>query len=204
VLSAIIGVERERLDRPAGLRTHVLVGVGACLLMLLSVAVASEAYERADPGRIASQVVVGMGFLGAGTIIRHGNVVKGLTTAASLWTTSAIGLTVGFGWYVIALAVTGGVFATLTVVRVIEHRLLPRDGYAALMVSFRADDVDVGAMVATLSKLSVELSSIELGRATDEPERAAAVVVKPPRGMAGDVVAQELAKLDAVTRAEAL
>ena len=203
VLSAIIGLERERPDRPAGLRTHVLVCVAACLLMMVSMTVAGDRVG-ADPGRVAAQVVTGMGFLGAGTIIRYGATVRGLTTAATLWTTSAIGLAIGLGWYAGAAMVTVGVYLTLTAVRVFERRLAPGYGYATLMVSFRAHDTDVGAVSGALKKLGVELRSIELGRPTEEAERIAIVVVRPPPGMEADLVAQELQELDAVVRAEAI
>jgi len=87
VLGGVIGLERERRDRPAGLRTHILVTVGAALVMMLSRLVAGEDF---DPGRIAAGVVTGIGFLGAGTIIRSGPDVHGLTTAATIWGTSPL------------------------------------------------------------------------------------------------------------------
>lgn len=202
VLSAIIGLERERHDRPAGLRTHVLVCVGSCLLMLVSIAVAGDRVG-ADPGRIAAGVVTGMGFLGAGTIIRYGSTVRGLTTAASLWVTSAIGLAAGIGWYVGAVIVTAGVYLTLTAVRAFEGRLAPWHGFVRLMVAFRADDVDVGAVTAELTKLGVDLRMIELGRPTEE-ERVATLLVRPPAGMDMDEVADKLSALQAVVRAEGM
>jgi putative Mg2+ transporter-C (MgtC) family protein len=204
VLSAVIGIERERPDRPAGLRTHVLVCIGACLLMMLSVGVAGEARVGADPGRIAAQVVTGMGFLGAGTIIRHGSIVRGLTTAASLWTTSAVGLAVGLGWYVLAVVATLGVFLTLSVVRAFERRLAPRRGYARLAVGFAADEADVGAVVARLRKLGAELRRVELEPTTGEAERMATVLIRLPSGLEPEAVARELGQLDAVLRAEVI
>jgi putative Mg2+ transporter-C (MgtC) family protein len=200
--SAVIGVERERLERPAGLRTHVLVGVGACLFMLVSVGVAGDRIT-ADPGRVAAQVVTGMGFLGAGTIIRYGSLVRGLTTAASLWATSAIGLAAGLGWYVGAIATTGGVFLTLTGVRALEARMPPPHGYTTVSVTFPAEDIDLGAVTQKLRRLGVELSKVELGRPAEE-ERVASILVRPPSGMSADEIARALADLDEVTTAEAL
>lgn len=117
----MIGYQRELLERPAGFRTHMLVCVGSAVYMLVSVAVAGGQY---DPGRIAAQVASGIGFLGAGTIIKQGSVVRGLTTAASLWATAGIGLAVGFGGtaLVIALLSTLIVLIALTTMRGLEHR----------------------------------------------------------------------------------
>ena len=100
-LGGLVGFERERADKPAGLRTHIVVCVASTLIMLLSIHVASlnpDTYF--DPGRIAAQVISGMGFLGAGTIIRQGNIVRGLTTAASLWFVAGLGLAVGAGYFI--------------------------------------------------------------------------------------------------------
>ena len=108
VLSGLIGLERESHGREAGLRTHILVGIGATLIMLTSVYI-SKQYglgNPADPGRVAAGVVTGIGFIGAGTIIRFRASVRGLTTAASLWVTAGIGLAIGSGFYLGALITT--------------------------------------------------------------------------------------------------
>ena len=103
VLSAIVGgfvgMERESNNRPAGLRTHILVTLGSSLIMLLSIDGFHNSPNIGDPGRLASQVVSGIGFLGAGTILRQGNSIQGLTTAASLWVCAGIGLAIGGGYY---------------------------------------------------------------------------------------------------------
>lgn len=108
LLGAALGLERELRGQPAGLRTHILVGLGSALFTLASLyvtlpltgaATAQEGWMRADAGRIASQIVVGIGFLGGGSILRYGTSVKGLTTAANLWLTASIGLAAGLGFY---------------------------------------------------------------------------------------------------------
>jgi len=98
----IVGFERERRHQVAGLRTHILIALGSTLLMLLSIWLPQEfnTMKNGDPGRIAAQVVSGIGFLGAGAIIRLGSNVKGITTAASLWLVAAIGLAIGAGMYI--------------------------------------------------------------------------------------------------------
>jgi putative Mg2+ transporter-C (MgtC) family protein len=100
ILGAIVGVERELAHRPAGLRTHMLVSLGACLFTIVSI------HFSTDPARIAASVVAGIGFIGAGTIWAERDKVKGITTAASLWATAAIGLTAGINDYPLAIAVT--------------------------------------------------------------------------------------------------
>ena len=106
---ALIGLEREHARRPAGLRTHVLVCVGSCLVMLTSEFIYSKYKYTApniDVARLGAQVISGIGFLGAGTIIRNGNTVKGLTTAATIWAVACIGLATGIGYYAGAIAAT--------------------------------------------------------------------------------------------------
>ncbi len=126
--AGLIGWERERHDRPAGFRTHILVGLGATLLMIISVDMVNAFPDTdADPGRIAAQVVSGIGFLGAGTIIREGFSVKGLTTAASLWATAAIGLAVGAGLYFAASITTALVLVSLLLLSLLERRMLGKN-----------------------------------------------------------------------------
>jgi len=129
LLSGIIGFERELKNHPAGLRTHILVGVGSCLLMLLSL-FGFESYlainpqvTRYDPSRIPSYVVSGIGFLGAGTIMTHGATVKGLTTAASIWTVAGLGLVVGVGMYFESVLVTVIIITTLLFLDKLEMKL---------------------------------------------------------------------------------
>jgi len=130
VLGAIVGIERERLERAAGLRTHALVGVGAALFMLVSIYgfndVMSWPGVSLDPSRVAAQVVSGIGFLGAGTIIFQREIVRGLTTAASIWTVAAIGLAVGGGLYLPAVATTLLALLILAGLKPIEERLFIR------------------------------------------------------------------------------
>jgi putative Mg2+ transporter-C (MgtC) family protein len=112
VLGGAIGIERELRDREAGIRTHLLVSLGAALFTIVSAyafhsfLASGSSVVRADPTRIAAQIVTGIGFLGAGAIIREGLSVRGLTTAATLWVVAAIGMACGAGWYWAALVTT--------------------------------------------------------------------------------------------------
>jgi putative Mg2+ transporter-C (MgtC) family protein len=123
VLGGSIGWEREHAGKPAGLRTNILICIGATLLTDLSVRAAAMASGPGDPGRIAAQIVTGMGFLGAGTIIQGQRMVTGLTTAATLWIVAAIGMAIGFGALVEAIGTTFLVLITLIFLRRIEGRI---------------------------------------------------------------------------------
>lgn len=123
ILSAIIGMDRERkLEESersaAGLRTHILVGLGACLFTLLSV----HGFDRADTSRVAAQVVTGIGFLGAGVIFVKHEHVKNLTTAASIWTTAAVGMCVAVGAWLLAIAATVTIWVILVLLRRFEEK----------------------------------------------------------------------------------
>jgi len=146
---ALVGWEREVRDRPAGFRTHVLVSLGSCLLMMISREVAGGTW---DPGRVAAQVVTGIGFLGAGTIIRSGSTVRGLTTAASLWMTSAIGLAAGLGMYFLTVVFTLVQFATLTFFRRVEERFgVKAFGRRRLVATVVGDNLNIETLRAGLA-----------------------------------------------------
>lgn len=125
VLSGVIGYEREISDKPAGLRTNILIGLGSALMMMISIHVV-QAYSSglADPSRIAAQVVTGIGFLGAGTILQARGSVVGLTTAATIWAVAGIGLAVGSGMYRLAVMVTTAILLVLWVLGRLERRIL--------------------------------------------------------------------------------
>ncbi|MGE0808879.1 MAG: MgtC/SapB family protein [Burkholderiaceae bacterium] len=128
ILGSAIGLERERLSWAAGLRTHMLVCVGSALIMIVSTYgfddMLAHEHVALDPSRVAAQVVSGIGFLGAGAIIARGEVVRGLTTAASVWSVAAIGLAVGGGLYTPAVAATIIILIILAGIKPIERRFI--------------------------------------------------------------------------------
>jgi len=129
ILSGLIGLERQIHRRTAGLRTHILVSLGSCLIMLTSLYV-FDIYKNEvplDPGRIAAGVITGIGFLGAGAIIRDRTGIKGLTTAASLWVVAGIGLATGCGFYKAALFTTILALVTLFFLRYIERIMFGKE-----------------------------------------------------------------------------
>lgn len=131
IVGLIIGTEREYTNRPAGMRTHILVALGACVISIISEALFYH-YRLLgadpDPARLSAQVITGVGFLGAGTIMRDGGSVKGLTTAASLWAVACLGLAAGSGYYVVALLGMTFIFVTLTFFEYIQHRVMHTGG----------------------------------------------------------------------------
>jgi putative Mg2+ transporter-C (MgtC) family protein len=194
-LAGVLGGERELTDQPAGFRTHILVGLGAALFAIISaygfqsvVAGGSNAAVQADPTRIASQIVVGIGFLGGGAIIKYGASIRGLTTAASLWVTAAVGTAVGVGALVLGSVTAGITLVALVGLRplrrVLRSRARDRDEY----VIDASRDVDLPAL---LTKIREAGAAIELVRIAEEgPDRSIRVLVRPsPRTRPDDLAA---------------
>jgi putative Mg2+ transporter-C (MgtC) family protein len=177
LLCGVIGLERERGERAAGLRTHALVGLGACLLMIVS-AFGFEDWRYSpgalDPSRIAAQVVSGIGFLGAGVIIfqRDGGVVRGLTTAASVWVVAAIGLAVGGGMYVTSVVATGITLLILAGLKPLERRVVRRrtNTTERLALELDAAMLPVRDVVSTVQHGGLRVQRVRL-RPSNHPNR---------------------------------
>ena len=160
---AVIGFERSSRRQVAGLRTHILITVGAACLMLLSIWLPQQFINGGDPGRIAAQVVTGMGFLGAGAIIKLGSDVKGLTTAASLWVVAAIGMTIGAGMFIAALTAEALAFITLVLLNKIERKIFPDIRARTIEIHYNhRNDPDTDAALEILKKFSVNHKSMNI------------------------------------------
>ncbi len=147
LIGAFIGTEREFSHRPAGLRTHMLVAIGACSVMITSQMLFCQYHPygvNADPARLSAQVIAGVGFLGAGTILREGVIVKGLTTAASIWSVACLGIAVGAGYYEVALSGFGAIIVTLTLFEWLQRHIF-RNRFSLYHVSVKCTDL-VSAM----------------------------------------------------------
>lgn len=174
LLGGIVGLERDVHGRNAGLRTHLLVCMGSALFMIMSeliaararVAVGDLAAVNADPARIAAQVVTGIGFIGAGAILKSGLSVRGLTTAATLWIVASIGMAVGAGGFAIASVTTFITVVSLVVLNYFE-RCYKKDSYRKITVEVNGS-VDVDVVKGYISHKSVEFKSFQTERNFDK------------------------------------
>ena len=160
LIGAVIGTEREYTHRPAGMRTHMLVALGACTVMITSQMIFCQyrAYGAApDPARLSAQVITGMGFLGAGTIIKAGHTIKGLTTAASIWATACLGIAVGGGYYAVAVVGALCMLVTLVIFEWIQRRLMA-DHYA--LFHFYVNCAKVAGTLDVISALAAEADAV--------------------------------------------
>lgn len=171
LLGGMIGYERDVHGRAAGLRTHLLVSMGAAVFMVLSEIIAMSARTNqiaggpayfADPGRIAAQIVTGIGFLGAGTIIKEGLNIRGLTTAACLWIVAAIGMAAGAGCFAIAVGTTLLALCCLISLHYLE-RLYPKDSYRTLTLT-TANNVVISHIIESINRKDLKILYIELDK----------------------------------------
>ncbi len=169
ILGGLIGLEREAHGRAAGLRTHILVCLGSCLIMFTSIHI-YEVYKglaQVDPSRIAAQVVSGIGFLGAGTILRFRASVRGLTTAASLWTVAGLGLAVGSGSYKAAYFTTILALVTLALLNRLEKSWLRRDWYKSIEVETTGEAKQMADIRRVLGDYDIEIRDFDIVRSEE-------------------------------------
>jgi len=199
LLGGLVGIERESLNRPAGFRTHILVCVGAALVMMVSLDVFNmfRQVSDADPGRIAAQVVTGVGFLGAGTILREGATVRGLTTAASLWVIAAVGLAVGAGLYPAALATAAISLITLVLLARLEP-LLMRTRYDTLRVVIADRPGQIGKVGTVLGGMEVNIKDIRVREYADD-RLELTLFVRLPMGLAKGELLDRLRGIEGVS-----
>ena len=183
LLGGILGIERDVHGRQAGLRTHILVSAGSALFFILSTHIATldvaapEGFTKVtDPGRIAAQVVTGIGFLGAGVILKEGFTVVGLTTAACLWISAAIGMTCGAGLYGMAVSTTLLALFSLVLLRSLE-KFYRKDIYRYLELKF-PNDVDIARVVAVVKGNAVTIVSLDLDRDYDSGTTTASLALR--------------------------
>lgn len=160
-----IGFERERHNQPAGLRTHMVLALGASMIMVLSIYIPSEFVVKGflgDPGRMAAQVISGIGFLGAGAILRFGFNVKGLTTAASIWATTGLGLAFGAGYYFLGLVCTILLIIILYLFDKIEDFLIKKRNLRNIKVIFDSRNLSSSRIIESVKKFNTEIKHTSL------------------------------------------
>jgi putative Mg2+ transporter-C (MgtC) family protein len=203
LLTGAIGAERELRERAAGLRTHMLVGVGSALFTLVSAyawgdffVAGAAAQQRLDPTRIAAQIVSGIGFLGAGAILRQGLSVRGLTTAAGLWVSAAIGMAAAAAFWPAAIVTTAIVMLGLGPFRAVERWLNRLGGEAGVLEVHLVEHGSIGAVVDVLEPLRVNVYSIEFDAAAER--RSARMELELPDGVAPASIIADVTALEDV------
>jgi putative Mg2+ transporter-C (MgtC) family protein len=207
VLGGAVGLERELREREAGLRTHLLVSVGAAIFTLVSAYGFSDFRYgldtgiTLDPTRIAAQIVTGIGFLGAGAIIRQGLSVRGLTTAATLWVVAAIGLASGAGYYSAAVVGTAIVLFSLWPLRLLAHqaviRIRPEEGRLLVVLPPGAS---AAPLLAELERTGVRIDSLQIEES--QTERVIVVEIRVPEQFRGADLVDRMHALEEVRRVE--
>ena len=205
VLGGIIGLERGMKNRPAGLRTYMLVCMGSCVVMLIN-QYTTQVFGTGDPVRLGAQVISGIGFLGAGTIIvTSHNQIKGLTTAAGLWTSACIGLAIGIGLYEVAIVAGLCVFLVLTVLHEMDYFLHSRtrtlDAYIEL-----DNTITLGKFIRNIREQGLEISNIqrEHDLAYDNPVISFTATIKGQRKTHQDELIRLIRKMEGVKYLEGL
>ena len=207
VLSGVVGLQRAVMGKAAGIRTHILVGVGSALFTLVSAYGFLDFYRsptgggaatRPDPTRIAAQIVSGIGFLGAGAIIRQGLSVRGLTTAAALWISAAIGMAAGAGYYLGAVATTVVSLIALVALRWLRAPLLARvrTDFVLLELQFSKPGA-MGEVLAILAEGGIRVQAVDSTVEEDGAEFASLELRMPPDGKI-DPVAEKISSLPSV------
>jgi putative Mg2+ transporter-C (MgtC) family protein len=206
ILGGLVGIEREQNNHPAGFRTHILVCLGSALIMLISMYGFEEFFNEhnnfvvSDPARLAAQVVSGIGFLGAGTIIVHGGTIRGLTTAASLWVVAGIGLALGAGFYYGAILATFLVLISLVVLMRLEE-LFIRKSHLHL-IELKVVDVPgkLGMIATKLGSRNISIRKISIGesREKDEGHVYITIGIRLPNNVSIALVVDELQTVEGV------
>ena len=200
ILSGIIGIEREGINRPAGLRTHILVGTGSTLIMITGIFLA-ETYPDTDAARLGAQVVSGIGFLGAGTIIKEGVSVRGLTTAASLWATAGIGLACGAGFLLPAVFTTAIVMFSLIFFQKLNRVLTSRRHEIRINVLCTNEPGQIGAIGTYLGNENVQIKQISIHDEQEKSLRLKIVARLPLNTTPVDII-EGLQTVDGITEIE--
>jgi putative Mg2+ transporter-C (MgtC) family protein len=202
LLGGLVGLEREIHSQPAGLRTHMIVGLGSCLFMLISIQMGSMNPGRGDPARVAAQVVAGVGFLGAGAIMRSGLSVRGLTTAACLWTVAAIGLAVGSGYWFAALVTTGLTLIALTVFQKVERRFTKGKSLRRFIVQAKDSAVLVSQLEAILQRENIGIQELDLQRDLVEKKLQVSITAVCPEQLDKDKLSRAVSALPEVEKVD--
>lgn len=205
VISGLIGVERERKNRPAGLRTYMLVTVGACVVMIINHYI-YQVYHTGDPVRMGAQVISGVGFLGAGTIVvTPHNHIKGLTTAAGLWASACLGLAIGIGLYEVAWIGGVVIFAVLSVINQLDKRIRRKSKEIEVYLELN-NELTIGTLLRRLRDKEFGITNLQRQMDTTMGGEISAWIftVHSRKPMAQEELEEKLHRMDGVKFLEIL
>ena len=205
LVGGILGIERGRKNRPAGLRTYMLVCVGSCLIMLTNQYV-YQSIGTGDPVRLGAQVVSGIGFLGAGTIIvTKRNQIKGLTTAAGLWAAAAVGLALGIGFYEGAVTAGLAIYLILTALQRWDDKMHQNAKVIELYIE-QAEEHNLGSLIRQLRGMDVEIEGLQTENdgAIEDGARALIVTLRLRKKSNHPLIIKDIKKMDGVLYVEEL
>ena len=201
VLGGLVGIERERHNQPAGLRTHIILSIGSALAMTVSIDMAMQfqpLVPNGDPARLAAQVVSGIGFLGAGAIFRYGTSVKGLTTATSLWTVAIVGLAVGAGHFFSAIVATTLLLLTLATLDMLEKKYLSSVITRTISIRVKDKPLLVGEVEQILEDLGIGIKSINISKDMENNIVEVEATTKVPSQQSTDKLVSRLSHIQGI------
>ena len=195
IIGGLIGYERELQNRAAGLRTHILVCLGATIISLLQIEIGNQAidmissneklYEviKVDYGRLGAQVITGVGFIGAGAIIHNRGNIKGLTTAATLWIVACLGLTIGMGGYFISIFSTIIIFITLVFLKRIEDKFISKNTLEKIKLEYFKNEEIESEIEQFLERKKIKIKKIEYNYSSENENKVYAlyIIIKPKK-----------------------
>jgi len=194
LLGGVVGFERERDSQPAGLRTHMILVLGACLAAIISEEMGAR--FGSDPTRLAAQVISGIGFLGAGAILRFGFNIKGLTTATTLWTMAIVGLAVGFGYYLLAALTTVFMIIILTIMNVIEKKFVRINLIRNIVVDVDYQDGIIRTVRKAISNIAEKVVSFSVRKSVRSSRLRLTIVAQFRRSESVEDLVELLSKIE--------
>ncbi len=197
LLGGLIGIDRELKRKPGGLRTHILICLGSSFLMIISRYISGE---TGDPSRIAAQVVSGIGFIGAGVIMKYGFNIKGITTASTIWIVTAIGLGIGAKLYWESILITFFSWIILFVVNKIEHRFFEGDEFKILVIDSKSIDLVDEDIKQKLNKFNLKTKTLEIEKIINKNKTRYQFLINIPRNLDLDKVIKELNNLKKIQK----
>jgi len=194
ILGGVVGFERERDSQPAGLRTHMILVLGACLAAIISEEMGAR--FGSDPTRLAAQVISGIGFLGTGAILRFGFNIKGLTTATTLWTMAIVGLAVGFGYYLLGALTTVFMIIILTIMNVIEKKFVRINLIRNIVVDVDYQDGIIRTVRKAISNIAEKVVSFSVRKSVRSSRLRLTIVAQFRRSESVEDLVELLSKIE--------